>query len=143
MVRASSLSDIQKTGGLKEDFQNSAKGTSKDRLKGPSFEETLRSLDVSQPSVSAKAALPTEGLQFSNHAVERMRSRGITYNSSQMERLSSAVQKAASKGARDALVIVDDSAMIVSVKNNKIVTVIDKNMLKENVFTNIDSTVFA
>jgi flagellar operon protein len=60
-----------------------------------------------------------------------------------MERLSSAVQKAASKGARDALVIVDDSAMIVSVKNNKIVTVIDKNMLKENVFTNIDSTVFA
>jgi flagellar operon protein len=34
-----------------------------------------------------------------------------------------------------------DSALIVSVKNKTVVTVMDKTALKENVFTNIDSTI--
>ena len=35
----------------------------------------------------------------------------------------------------------DDSAFIMSVKNKTIVTAMDKSTLKENLFTNIDSTI--
>lgn len=60
-----------------------------------------------------------------------------------MDRLKGAVQKAASKGSRDALVLMDDFAMVVSVTNRTVVTVVDKENLKQNVFTNIDSAVIA
>ncbi len=80
-------------------------------------------------------------LRFSNHAIERMQSRGISYTPESLGRIEDAIKKAASKGSKDTLVLMDESALIVSVKNNTVVTVMDKNALKENVFTNIDSTV--
>ena len=80
-------------------------------------------------------------LKFSAHAIERMRSRGISYPPETMKSIESAVQKAAAKGSKDTLVLTDTSALVVSVKNNTVVTVMDRNAMKENVFTNIDSTV--
>jgi flagellar operon protein len=89
----------------------------------------------------ATQKVETGTLKFSNHAIERMQSRGISYSPQDMTRLGEAVQKAAAKGSKDTLVLMGDSALIVSVKNNTVVTVMDKNALKENVFTNIDSTI--
>ena len=60
-----------------------------------------------------------------------------------MDRLNGAVQRAAGKGSRDALVLMDDLAMVVSITNRTVVTVVDKESLKQNVFTNIDSAVIA
>ena len=37
--------------------------------------------------------------------------------------------------------LVDDVALVVSVKNRTVITAMDKDQLKENVFTNIDSAV--
>lgn len=90
-------------------------------------------------SALQKADIPQ--LKFSNHAIERMQSRGISYSPQELTRLGEAIQKAAAKGSKDTLVLMDQSALIVSVKNNTVVTVMDKNALKENVFTNIDSTI--
>lgn len=95
---------------------------------------------VLQPTL-AKSKLEAPQLKFSNHAIERMNSRGISYSPEDLTRLGEAVQKAAAKGSKDTLVLMDSSALIVSVKNNTVVTVMDKNALKENVFTNIDSTI--
>lgn len=95
---------------------------------------------VLQPTL-AKTKLEAPQLKFSNHAIERMNSRGISYSPEDLTRLGEAVQKAAAKGSKDTLVLMDSSALIVSVKNNTVVTVMDKNALKENVFTNIDSTI--
>ncbi|MFP5520358.1 MAG: TIGR02530 family flagellar biosynthesis protein [Bdellovibrionia bacterium] len=112
---------------------------------GPSFKSTLEQLTEqsrTQPSrVPTLDAKSVEGVKFSNHAVERMKTRGINYSPDDLERLNQAVSKAAAKGSRDSLVLMNDSALIVSVKNNTVVTVMDKAALKENVFTNIDSTV--
>ncbi|WP_347359262.1 TIGR02530 family flagellar biosynthesis protein, partial [Bdellovibrio sp.] len=113
---------------------------------GPSFQETLnqvggvkpQNLGQMQPPGLAKAV---EGVKFSNHAIERMRTRGINYSPEDISRLSEAVSRAAAKGSKDSLILMNESALIVSVKNNTVVTVMDKNALKENVFTNIDSTV--
>lgn len=111
---------------------------------GPAFRDTFERLNSpqNQGAISGGAAAKaTEGVKFSNHAVERMQSRGIMFNPQDMQRLNEAVSKAAAKGSKDTLVLMNESALIVSVKNNTVVTVMDKNALKENVFTNIDSTI--
>lgn len=113
---------------------------------GVSFKETLNEALKTQTPAEARnltAAKAGEApqLKFSNHAIERMQSRGISYSAQDLTRLGEAVQKAAAKGSKDTLVLMDQSALIVSVKNNTVVTVMDKNALKENVFTNIDSTI--
>jgi len=113
-------------------------GAGIEKAKGPSFQETLGQLTKTAPTSSDLAA---KALKFSNHAVERMRMRGISYTPEQMASLERAIDKAAGKGAKETLVLADDSALIVSVNNRTVVTVMDKNALKENVFTNIDSTV--
>lgn len=117
------------------------------------FQKTLeQSLQVDKNGAETKAGMinPLAGkspgalenvLKFSNHAIERMQTRGISYTPERLGQLEDAVKKAAAKGSKDTLVLMDDSALIVSVKNNTVVTVMDKNALKENVFTNIDSTV--
>lgn len=116
---------------------------------GPSFKDTLNQVTgqtaLKSPAGASvnPAAMPkaTEAVKFSNHAIERMRTRGITFGPEDVARLSEAVGRAAAKGSKDSLILMNDSALIVSVKNNTVVTVMDKNALKENVFTNIDSTI--
>ncbi len=109
----------------------------------PSFKETLDSLGTLQGPAKQGSAQVTarDGIKFSNHAIDRMRTRGITFSPEDISRLSEAVGKAAAKGSKDSLILMNDSALIVSVKNNTVVTVMDKMALKENVFTNIDSTI--
>lgn len=121
----------------------------KEQVGETSFEETLTQVSKSEGSqkpellspVNLKSGDLKSSLKFSNHAIERMQTRGISYTPERLQKLDDAIKKAATKGSKDTLVLMDDSALIVSVKNNTVVTVMDKNSLKENVFTNIDSTV--
>jgi flagellar operon protein len=87
--------------------------------------------------------LQGESLRFSKHAAGRMESRGIRFNAEEITRLQSAVDQANAKGARDSLILLGETALVVSVKNNTVVTVMDKEGLRGNVFTNIDSAVIA
>jgi flagellar operon protein len=87
-----------------------------------------------------KTEIPGE-LKFSAHAKTRLESRGIELNPEDLLRMQEAVQKAGEKGARESLILSDKGAFIVSVKNNTVITAVDKASLKENVFTNIDSTI--
>jgi len=122
------------------------------KIDGADFRKALDqafSTPSASPSVGAQALTPpgqTAGaasLKFSNHAIERMHSRGISYTPETMKSIEGAVAKAAAKGSKDTLVLTGDSALIVSVKNNTVVTVMDRQAMKDNVFTNIDSTVMA
>lgn len=81
-------------------------------------------------------------LKISAHAQKRMRDRGITLSPQEMVGVQEAVGKAQTKGCRDSLVVLDRGALIVSVENQTVVTAVDHQSLKENVFTNIDSAVF-
>ena len=113
---------------------------------GGTFQNLLKNITVEgvasqMPAIPPQAMAPAPALKFSNHAVERMRVRGLTFDPQEIEKIQGAVDKASAKGAQNTLVLTDKSALIVAVKNNMIVTVMDKNQLKENVFTNIDSTV--
>jgi flagellar operon protein len=83
------------------------------------------------------------GVKFSKHAVDRMNSRGIEFSPQQLQRIEQAVSRVEAKGGKESLVMIDDTALVVSVKNDTVVTVVDKEQLKNNVFTQIDSAVIA
>lgn len=83
------------------------------------------------------------GLKFSAHAVERLHERGITLEGNELARLSGAVAQAEEKGATDSLILIDDKAFIVSIRNRTVVTAMIGDTITNNVFTNIDSTVLA
>jgi flagellar operon protein len=80
---------------------------------------------------------------FSRHAQQRLASRNISLTEADLSRLNQAVGQVRAKGGRDSLVMLNDNALIVSVKNNQVVTVVDQDNLKDNVFTNIDSAIIA
>ena len=99
------------------------------------------------PSVSFKQVLGDQldqgGVRFSKHATQRMQSRGIEMSENALGRLNQAVRMADEKGSRDSVVLLDSAALVVSIKDNTVVTVADKEQLKGNVFTNIDSAIIA
>jgi flagellar operon protein len=82
-------------------------------------------------------------LRFSGHALQRIQHRGITLDEATMSRLDGGVQRAAAKGSRDSLVLVDETAFVVSVPNRTVITAVDREHMREQVFTNIDSAVIA
>ena len=82
-------------------------------------------------------------LKFSNHATKRMETRELQLSSTDMDKLKNAVNKAEAKGAKDSLVMMDNRAYIVNIPNKTVITALDVQKSSENIFTNIDSVVFA
>ncbi|UCD62805.1 MAG: flagellar protein [Candidatus Zixiibacteriota bacterium] len=80
-------------------------------------------------------------LYFSKHAHERLFSRGLGLDEDTLNRVADAVDKAETKGSRDTLVLTEDVALVVSVKNRTVITAFDRENLKEGVVTSIDSAV--
>ena len=105
-------------------------------LKLPAGTPTFASV-LSDSTTAAQA--PT----FSRHALERVNRRGIQLDQSTMQRLTGGVSRAATKGSKAAVVFVDNTAFVVSVPNNTVVTAVGSEHMREHVFTNIDSAVIA
>lgn len=80
-------------------------------------------------------------LKFSKHAELRLHSRNINLSPNQMDRIKNGVAKAEEKGVKDSLIVLDNLALVVNVKNKTVVTAANTDELKENVFTNIDGAV--
>jgi len=97
---------------------------------GPNFGDLLREKIQNQTEV-----------KFSKHAELRLQTRNISLNPNQLERIKNGVNKAEEKGVKDSLILVDDLALVVNIKNKTVVTAANTNELKENVFTNIDGAV--
>ena len=117
------LDRLTGTGSAAQPSQAGAKPTG-----GPSFAETL-----------AK----TQEVRFSNHAQKRMETRDIQLSPDNVNRLSDAIDKAEKRGGKNSLVMVDDMAFIVNVRERMVVTALDSGHRGEGVFTQIDSVVFA
>jgi flagellar operon protein len=101
--------------------------------------------NVHDPSTPFKAIFQEEleKLKFSNHALKRLENRNISLSEADLGKIQNAVEKAESKGAKDSLVMMKDTAFIVNIPNKTVVTAMPLNNSEENIFTNIDSVVFA
>ncbi len=80
-------------------------------------------------------------IKFSKHAELRLQSRNISLSQAQKDKMKEAVAKAESKGVKDSLVLMDDLAFVVNIRNRTVITAANSNELKESVFTNIDGAV--
>jgi flagellar operon protein len=81
------------------------------------------------------------GLNFSNHAIDRLSGRGVNLDNDKVDRLTKAVQMADRKGADHSLVLLDQLAFLVSVRNKTVITAVETDQMKEGVFTQIDSAI--
>jgi flagellar operon protein len=103
----------------------------------PSFSSVLAGVTAQQPATQTGSS--SEPLRFSAHAMQRLQSRNISLTSDDVSKMNVMADKAAAKGAKNSLFIVRDVAMVVSIKNRTVITAVDSDSMKENVFTNIDS----
>jgi flagellar operon protein len=100
------------------------------QLAGIPFSEILK---------NKQAVDETSELKFSKHANERLASRNIDLTDNQLERLEMGAKRAGEKGINESLVMVDNLAFIVNVKNNTVITAVNDG--EDKIFTNIDGAV--
>jgi len=80
-------------------------------------------------------------VKLSAHAQRRLAQQNITISRQDITRIGAAVQKAEMKGARESLMLLEDLALVVNIRNRTVITAIDKTRQRDKIFTNIDSTV--
>jgi len=83
-----------------------------------------------------------QAVKFSRHAVERIESRNLVLTRDQLDRIQDSVDKAAAKGAKESVLVMDSMALLVSIDNRTVITCVDRQDMKENIFTNVDSVAF-
>lgn len=95
---------------------------------GSSFSEILQQAQKQQ-------------LVFSKHAQQRIDSRQIQITPQFLAQINSAVESAREKGIKDALIVGNQTAFIVNIPTNTVVTTINGQEMNSHVFTNIDGAV--
>ncbi|MFN8548489.1 MAG: TIGR02530 family flagellar biosynthesis protein [Candidatus Eisenbacteria bacterium] len=88
-----------------------------------------------------EALVEPKAVRFSRHAEERIRTRGIALSPADLTRLGQAMDEAASRGAKDSLVLSGSLAYVVNVPSRTVVTALYGGETRGHVFTNIDSAV--
>lgn len=121
------LLSIEQAAGIY--LQNEAHAHEDKTSEGLSFKEVLE-----------RKTLDSSEVKFSKHANKRLESRNITLSDTQLNRLNQGVGQAREKSINESLVMMDNLAFIVNVKNNTVVTALEQTE-DSNVFTNIDGAV--
>lgn len=127
---------------VNNNIYNHINRVSEKQLNNSGANKAKESVHNSFDSILKEEIRKTSDVKFSKHAQMRLETRNIKISDLQMQKISKALDKAEQKGVRDSLVMVDDIALVVNVKNRTVITAVNSNELKENVFTNIDGAVF-
>lgn len=108
---------------------NSAGGTQKSD-NGHTFDRVLKQ------QINKKDTFVVSG-----HAAERLQSRNINLNEEDMKTINEGINKAEEKGCVNSVILYKNAALVTSIKNRTVITVMDKDNSKDNIFTNVDSVV--
>lgn len=101
-------------------------GTKKHKPTSTNFAEILQT--VNKPKIS-------------KHAEIRMKEREIHFDDNKWNEIASKMKEAKAKGVTDSLVLTDQAALVVSIKNDTVVTVMNRQEADSQVFTNINGTI--
>ncbi|MBC5635966.1 flagellar protein [Ornithinibacillus sp. BX22] len=103
--------------------------------------------------ITAKSKTSDQGLSFksilkeqqelkvSKHASDRLQERNIHLNDTQWKIINEKVTEARAKGVTDSLVVMNNTALLVSAKNNTVVTAMSLDEASNRIFTNINGTI--
>jgi len=95
------------------------------------------------PSFGDALVLAGADLRLSRHAQKRVDTRNLSLDQGRLDRLNNAVSQAAAKGSRNSVVMLDNLAVVVDVRQRTVVTAMQQQGGSQRVFTNIDSVVIA
>lgn len=76
---------------------------------------------------------------ISKHAAERLNT--LDFTPEDMETIGKGFKMAEDKGSKNSVMLYKDVALIASIENKTLITAVEKERSKENVFTNVDSVV--
>lgn len=80
-------------------------------------------------------------VNFSKHAIKRALNHNIELSDENLSRLNEGVKMASEKHLEEPLIIVGNTAFLVNIPNNTVITAVDSSDMKGSVFTNIDGAV--
>ena len=80
-------------------------------------------------------------LTISKHAQIRMAQRNIDIDSATWSKIESKIQQAKKMGVTESLVLTDNAALVVSAKNNTVITAMNRQEASSQIFTNINGTI--
>lgn len=108
--------------------QHYAVQTQKQSSKKPahSFQEVLRN---------------SQKIKVSKHATQRLQESNIKINDQQWKIIGKKIMEAKQKGVTDSLVVINNVALLVSTKNNTVVTAMNLKEENSRLFTNINGTI--
>lgn len=76
---------------------------------------------------------------LSKHAADRLRE--IKFTEADMKEIEKGFKIAEDKGSKNTVMIYKDVALIASIENKTVITAVEKERAKDNIYTNIDSVV--
>ncbi len=123
--------------GIPSPYQQALQGVSAKSAERPGDAARVKGENSFDALLNQK--IEERGVRFSRHAVERMAGRNIRVGPEELSKINEAVDRAAEKGAKESLFVLDRHAFIVSVENRTVITVMDRESMRDNLFTNIDS----
>jgi len=80
-----------------------------------------------------------EGFTVSKHAALRLNE--INFTEDDMKQIEKGFQIAKDKNSKNTVMLYKDVALIASVENKTLITAVEKQRAKDNIFTNVDSVV--
>ncbi|WP_368976421.1 TIGR02530 family flagellar biosynthesis protein [Caldifermentibacillus hisashii] len=80
-------------------------------------------------------------LTISKHAKTRLEQRNIEISSEDWKKISEKVTEVKQMGVNESLVLLDHAALIVSAKNQTVITAMDRSETNSKIFTNINGTI--
>ncbi|MFC5712142.1 TIGR02530 family flagellar biosynthesis protein [Thalassorhabdus alkalitolerans] len=93
-----------------------------------------------QKLFTEELAGPTS-LKISKHADKRLAAREVTISPEQWKKIDEQIKSAKKKGVNESLVLTDKAALIVSAKNETVITAMNRQEANGQIFTNINGTI--
>lgn len=116
---------------------SSLRNNSKSQINGSSKVPGNEFKDILNKAIDKK-----DSFIISKHAEERLKLRNIQLSETDMQRINEGINKAQAKGSSDCLICYKGNALVTSIKNRTVITAVDQENTKGNVYTNIDSVLF-
>lgn len=100
------------------------------KIEGQSFSNELQ-----------QAIGKTGHLKISKHAKIRMEQRNIEISPAKWDQIEEKINEAKAKGVKEPLVLLNNAALVVSARNNTVITMMARNEANGQIFNNIDGTI--
>lgn len=101
--------------------------------------KTVSNNQTSFQSILDSAKSKDEGFTVSKHAAKRLDE--INFTEEDMKQIEKGFEIAKDKNSKNTVMLYKDVAIIASVENKTLITAVEKDRAKDNIFTNVDSVV--